>query len=80
MILLVSQKDVNKEEPTQEDLYQVGTVAIIMRSAETSGWQDKDPYPGLSRCRVESVNSGGDYIKANITPISSLLHPIIHWK
>src|SRR5919107_4112642 len=31
MILLVSQKDVDKEEPTQEDLYKVGTVAVIMR-------------------------------------------------
>src|ERR1700693_3644987 len=31
MILLVSQKDVNKEEPEQDDLYTVGTVAIIMR-------------------------------------------------
>ena len=31
MIVLVSQKDVNKEEPEQDDLYEVGTVAIIMR-------------------------------------------------
>ncbi|HEV8590519.1 MAG TPA: LON peptidase substrate-binding domain-containing protein, partial [Pyrinomonadaceae bacterium] len=29
MIVLVSQKDVNKEDPGQEDLYEVGTVAII---------------------------------------------------
>lgn len=31
MILLVSQKDLDKEEPEQEDLYSVGTVAVIMR-------------------------------------------------
>ena len=31
MILLVSQKDVNKEDPGQDDVYEVGTVAIIMR-------------------------------------------------
>ena len=31
MIVLVSQKDLNKEDPAQEDLYEVGTVAIIMR-------------------------------------------------
>src|ERR1044072_9756542 len=31
MIMLVSQKDVDKEEPAQEDLFKVGTVAVIMR-------------------------------------------------
>src|SRR4028119_2066646 len=31
MIMLVSQKDLDKEEPSQEDLYKVGTVAVIMR-------------------------------------------------
>ena len=31
MILLASQKDLDKEEPTAEDLYKVGTAAVIMR-------------------------------------------------
>ncbi|MGH9915116.1 MAG: LON peptidase substrate-binding domain-containing protein, partial [Pyrinomonadaceae bacterium] len=31
LILLVSQRDVDKEDPTDEDLYRVGTVAAIMR-------------------------------------------------
>src|SRR5205809_8006663 len=31
MILLVCQKDLDKEEPVQNDLYGVGTVAVIMR-------------------------------------------------
>src|SRR6266700_4191880 len=31
MILLACQKDLDKEEPQQEDLYTVGTVAVIMR-------------------------------------------------
>src|SRR5215471_8078976 len=31
MILLASQKDLDKEEPTSEDLYSVGTAAVIMR-------------------------------------------------
>src|SRR5688500_20256037 len=30
MILLASQRDVDKEEPTAEDLYKVGTAAVIM--------------------------------------------------
>jgi ATP-dependent Lon protease len=31
MILLASQKDLDKEEPAAEDLYAVGTAAVIMR-------------------------------------------------
>src|SRR3954471_17348875 len=31
MILLASQKDLDKEEPAGEGLYQIGTVAVIMR-------------------------------------------------
>src|SRR4051812_23394136 len=30
MILLASQKDLDKEEPGAEDLYKIGTVAVIM--------------------------------------------------
>src|SRR5476649_2561990 len=31
MILLASQKDLDKEEPAAEDLYKIGTAAVIMR-------------------------------------------------
>ena len=31
MILLASQKDLDKEEPAADDLYEVGTAAVIMR-------------------------------------------------
>ena len=31
MILLASQKDLDKEEPAADDLYSVGTAAVIMR-------------------------------------------------
>src|SRR5947199_775494 len=75
MILLVSQKDVNKEEPKQEDLYEVGTVAIIMRMLKLPDGRIRILIQGLSRSRVDSVNPGGDYIKAKVTPISEPLAP-----
>ena len=75
MILLVSQKDVNKEEPKQEDLYEVGTVAIIMRMLKLPDGRIRILIQGLSRCRVDKVNPAGDYIKANVTPISEPLAP-----
>jgi len=75
MILLVSQKDVNKEEPKQEDLYEVGTVAIIMRMLKLPDGRIRILIQGLSRSRVDRVTAGGDYVKANVTPISEPLAP-----
>jgi len=75
MILLVSQKDVNKEEPMQEDLYEVGTVAIIMRMLKLPDGRIRILIQGLSRCRVDKVKGTGDYVKAKVTPISEPLAP-----
>lgn len=75
MIVLVSQKDVNKEDPEQEDLYEVGTVAIIMRMLKLPDGRIRILIQGLSRTRVDSVNSQADYVKVNITPISEPLAP-----
>ncbi len=75
MILLVSQKDVNKEEPEQDDLYTVGTVAIIMRMLKLPDGRIRILIQGLSRCRVDSVAGGGSYVKAGVTPISEPLAP-----
>lgn len=75
MILLVSQKDVNKEEPEQEDLYAVGTVAIIMRMLKLPDGRIRILIQGLSRCRVDSVTGSGEYVKASVTPITEPLAP-----
>ncbi len=75
MILLVSQKDVNKEEPDQADLYSVGTVAIIMRMLKLPDGRIRILIQGLSRCRVDSIKGKGDYIKAGVTPVSEPLAP-----
>ena len=75
MIVLVSQKDVNKEDPQQEDLYEVGTAAIIMRMLKLPDGRIRILIQGLSRTRVDAVNSRGDYVKVNITPVSEPLAP-----
>lgn len=75
MILLVSQKDVNKEEPEQDDLYKMGTVAIIMRMLKLPDGRIRILIQGLSRCVVDSVTGKGEYVKAMVTPISEPLAP-----
>src|SRR6476620_2994738 len=70
MILLVSQKDVNKEEPEQDDLYTVGTVAIIMRMLKLPDGRIRILIQGLSRCRVDRIDGSGQYVKCSVTQIS----------
>src|SRR5437899_5369645 len=62
MILLVSQKDLDKEEPAADDLYKIGTVAVIMRMLKLPDGRIRVLVQGLARTEVESVNSGGEYI------------------
>ena len=69
MILLVSQKDVDKEEPAQDDLYKIGTVAVIMRMLKLPDGRIRILIQGLSRAQVDSVVVGSDYAKARVTPI-----------
>jgi ATP-dependent Lon protease len=76
MILLVSQKDLDKEEPTQEDLYKVGTVAVIMRMLKLPDGRIRILIQGLSRARVESVTTGGEYVKASLVPIPEPTAPV----
>ena len=70
MIFLVSQKDVDKEDPTKDDLFTVGTVAVIMRMLKLPDGRIRILIQGLSRARVEKVVTDGDYVKATIMPIS----------
>ncbi len=73
MILLVSQKDVNKEEPEQDDLYTVGTVAIIMRMLKLPDGRIRILTQGLSRCRVDKISGSGQYVTSSVTPITEPL-------
>src|SRR5690349_11283536 len=75
VIMLTAQKDFQNEDPAEDDLYRVGTVAIIMRMLKLPDGRIRILIQGLSRTRVDSVNAKGDYVKVNITPISEPLAP-----
>src|SRR6266404_6802095 len=66
MILLVCQKDLDKEEPVQNDLYGVGTVAVIMRMLKLPDGRIRILVQGISRAKVEEVNSGGEFLRARL--------------
>src|SRR5438132_13454751 len=58
MILLASQKDLDKEEPQQEDLYNVGTVAVIMRMLKLPDGRIRIMVKGCARGNIELGSAG----------------------
>jgi ATP-dependent Lon protease len=66
MILLTCQKDLDKEEPQQDDLYKVGTVAVIMRMLKLPDGRIRILVQGVSRAQVETVTSDGDCLHARL--------------
>ncbi len=75
MILLDCQKDLDKEDPTQEDLYNVGTVAVIMRMLKLPDGRIRILVQGVSRAKVESVDSSGDFLRARLSVLTEVLAP-----
>src|SRR5213080_1999645 len=75
MILLDCQKDLDREEPQQDDLYKVGTVAVIMRMLKLPDGRIRILVQGISRAEVESVDVSGDCLHARVRPTEEIMAP-----
>src|SRR5215813_8365906 len=75
MILLASQKDLDKEEPTADDLYSVGTAAVIMRMLKLPDGRIRILVQGLARAHVLSVDTSGEYLRARMNVMQEILPP-----
>src|SRR5262250_1345317 len=68
MIMLVSQKDPNIDEPKAADLYDFGTVSVIMRMLKMPDGRVRILVQGFSRAQVESFNETNPYLTAKVLP------------
>ncbi len=69
MIMLVSQKDLDKEEPLTPDLYEVGTVAVIMRMLKLPDGRIRILVQGLSRAKLAHIDEHLPYLQARINTL-----------
>jgi ATP-dependent Lon protease len=69
MILLLAQKDSTTEEPGEKDLYQTGTVGVIMRMLKLPDSRIRVLVQGVCRAKVESYNRREPYLEARIQRI-----------
>jgi ATP-dependent Lon protease len=69
MILLLTQKDMEIEDPKREDVYDVGTVALIMRMLKLPDGRVRILAQGLIRAKVESFEEDQSFIQAQVSVI-----------
>ncbi len=72
MILLVAQKDVNTENPGPPDLYEVGTVGMIMRMLKLPDGRVKILVQGLAKARIKEYAQLEPYFQVEIQKVEEL--------
>jgi ATP-dependent Lon protease len=70
MILLLTQKDMEIEDPKREDVYDMGTVALIMRMLKLPDGRVRILAQGLIRARVEAFEDDGPFINAEVAVVN----------
>lgn len=69
LIFLSSQKDFGEENPTPESIYEIGTVAMIMRMKRLSDGRVKVLIQGVSKAKVTSYVKNNPYFEVAIEKI-----------
>jgi len=70
MIMLVAQRDLEKEEPIGGDLYNYGTAASIMRMLKMPDGRIRILVQGLARASVTRFDENLPHLLAHILPLS----------
>jgi len=66
MILLTAQRDRDQDDPTHEDLFSIGTVAVIMRMLKLPDGRIRVLVQGVSRARILDVTSSRPHFQGRI--------------
>ncbi len=69
MVLLLTQKDLNIENPTPEDLFTIGTVALVMRMLKLPDGRVKILVQGLSKAKALDFSQTEPFFKASVEKI-----------
>ena len=68
-IFLLAQKDISKENPTERDLYKVGTICYVKQVLKIPGGGMKVLVEGKSRAKLISMRSERKYLLAEVEPV-----------
>lgn len=71
-LLLVSQKQADLEEPTIDDVFDVGTIANIIQLLKLPDGTVKVLVEGQQRAKINHLEEGEQFFSAEITPIDTI--------
>lgn len=72
MIMLVAQRDVEKEEPGVGDIFDIGTAAIIMRMLKLPDGRIRILVQGVSRARINFLEETPGFLQARIETLQEI--------
>jgi ATP-dependent Lon protease len=70
-IMLVAQKAAAKDEPSVEDMFEVGCVATILQLLKLPDGTVKVLVEGQQRAKVNKIEEGEQHFSANLTPVEA---------
>ena len=70
-LLLVSQKQADLEEPSVDDVFDVGTIANIIQLLKLPDGTVKVLVEGQQRAKINQLNDSEDHFSAEVTPIET---------
>ena len=71
-IMLVAQKAAAKDEPSVEDMFEVGCIATILQLLKLPDGTVKVLVEGQQRAKVNKIEDGEQHFSANVTPVEAL--------
>ena len=71
-IMLVAQKAAAKDEPSVEDMFEVGCVATILQLLKLPDGTVKVLVEGQQRAKVNKIEDGEQHFNANVTPVENV--------
>ncbi|MFI4945554.1 MAG: LON peptidase substrate-binding domain-containing protein, partial [Burkholderiales bacterium] len=69
MILLAAQKKQDEDDPGPDDIYPVGTAALIMRMLKLPDGRIRVLVQGLSRARITAFDDGLPHLQAHVETV-----------
>jgi len=65
-IMLVAQRDATNDDPSKDDVYQVGTIATVMQLLKLPDKTVKVLVEGVSRARIKRFTDNPEFIQAEV--------------
>ena len=70
LIFLAAQKTLGEEQPGQDDIFRVGTAAMIMRMVKLNDGRVKILVQGLAKGRIDAYRREAPFFEVDVTPIT----------